>query len=433
MPTTLDFRPRPAEPTPAAAGLRLLADLPPSGTWRTLAEHRSRYPAPPPASGRPLTSVVDEIERAGLRGRGGAGFPTAAKMRSVTSGRTRPIVVANGTEGEPASFKDAVLLTVRPHLVIDGALYAAAATGADRVVIAVERSNRAALGSLRRALDERARTERPGVAVEVAETPPGYVVGEESALVHLLNGGAPLPTGVRPFERGVGKRPTLVNNVETLAHVAQIACRGAAWFRSAGTSGEPGTMLVSLSGAVARSGVAEVPVGTPIAQLIEQAGPTAPPAAALVGGFFGTWVPASSFRTPLSRAGLTPLGASPGAGVLIVLPEGGCGLAETAALLGWFAAEGAGQCGPCRFGLPAIAGEMAALVRGPVPAHGLSRLQRWGGQVEGRGACKHPDGAVRLLRSALSTFAADADAHLHGRPCRGSLGGRVIPVPAPRR
>ena len=434
MPTAIDFRARPTA-APASAGaadLRLLADLPPAGSWQSLAEHRTRYPAPPGATGRALAALIDEIDRAGLRGRGGAGFPTATKMRAVASGRARPIVVVNATEGEPASFKDKLLATVVPHLVIDGALYAAAAVGADQVILAVERTARGALVSLRRALDERARAERPALSIQVAETPPGYVSGEESALVHFLNGGAALPTTVppRPFERGVAKRPTLVNNIETLAHVAQIATRGAAWFRSVGTPEEPGTMLVSISGAVTHSGVAEVPIGTPLARILEQAAPTAPPAAALVGGFFGTWVPASGFGAPLSRAGLTPLAGAPGAGVLIVLPEGACGLAETAALLRWYAAESAGQCGPCVFGLPALAQEAAALAHGPVPPHGLGRLQRWGGEIEGRGACKHPDGAVRLLRSALRTFAADADAHLHGRPCRGSLGSRTIPVPA---
>lgn len=433
MPTALDCPAPPPARAPAADGLRLLADLPPAGVWQTLAQHRTRYPAPPVATGRPLTALIDEIDRAGLRGRGGAGFPTATKMRSVISGRTRPIVVVNATEGEPASFKDKLLAAAQPHLVIDGALYAAAAVGADRVILGVERTARGALSCLHRALGERAASERSPVSIQVAETPPGYVSGEESALVGFLNGGAALPTTAppRPFERGVAKRPTLVNNIETLAHVAQIATRGAPWFRRAGTPEEPGTMLVSISGAVAQCGVAEVALGTPLSRVVEQAAPTSAPGAALVGGFFGTWVPASAFSARLSRAGLSPLGAAPGAGVVIVLPEDACGLAETAAVLRWYAGESAGQCGPCVFGLPALAQEAVALAHGPVPAHGLSRLQRWGAEIEGRGACKHPDGAVRLLRSALRTFAADADAHAQGQPCRGSFGSHVIPVPAP--
>jgi NADH:ubiquinone oxidoreductase subunit F (NADH-binding) len=433
----------PVAPMPVATGTstdrssstggvaRLLAEMPPRGSWITLSEHRSRYPRPPAAKGRPVTGIIDEIEKAGLRGRGGAGFPTAVKMRSVASGRGRPIVVVNGTEGEPASYKDKLLLQTQPHLVIDGALLAAAAVGADQVIFGIEQTSRAALSAISRALTERVSAEPAGIPVEIAETPPGYVTGEETALVHYLNGGDALPTMTppRPFERGVAKAPTLINNVETLAHVAQIAAYGAGWFRASGTAEEPGTMLVTITGAVSRPGVTEVPLGTPLASIVERAGPTARPAAALVGGFFGSWVPASSFSAPFSRSGLSPLGASPGAGIVMVLPEGSCGLNETARIMRWFANETAGQCGPCVFGLPALAAEAAALCHGPVPAHGLTRLQRWASEVEGRGACKHPDGSVRILRSALTVFAGDVDRHLHGRPCAGSFAAPVIPVP----
>lgn len=409
---------------------RLLADVPPKGVWRTLAQHRRGYAQPPAPKARPWTTLIDAVEHAGLRGRGGAGFPTAIKMRSVADGRGRPIVVANGTEGEPASYKDRMLLMTQPHLVIDGALLAAAAVGADQVVIAVDRTASAAHGALNRALDERARSE-PGIPVQVAATPPGYVSGEETALVHFLNGGGALPTTVppRPYERGVARRPTLINNVETLAHVAQIARDGPEWFRQAGTRDEPGTMLITLSGAVGRRGVLEVALGTPLGAVIEQAMPSSPPASALVGGFFGTWVPADRFGLPFSGAGLAPLGGSPGAGVIIAIPEGACGLAETVRIMCWFANETAGQCGPCVFGLPAMAREAAALCYGPVPVHGLTRLQRWASEVEGRGACKHPDGSVRILRSALATFAGDIDRHLRGQPCRGSSAAPVVAVP----
>ena len=114
---------------------------------------------------------------------------------------------------------------------------------------------------------------------------------------------------------------------------------------------------------------------------------------------------------------------------MIVVPEGACGLSETARIMAWYAEESAGQCGPCVFGLGALAGEMAALAHGPVPVEGLGRLQRWASQVEGRGACKHPDGSVRLLRSALRAFPHDLERHLDGRPCPGSLAAPVIAVP----
>lgn len=424
-----------APPEPGALPApRLLAHMPPPGARdarQSLAEHRARYAQPPAPRSRPWTQLMDAVDQAGLRGRGGAGFPTAVKMRAVGGGRGRPVVLANGTEGEPASYKDKLLLTHQPHLVLDGALLAAAAVGADRVVIGVEETARAALSAMRRALAERATAEPPMVPVDLVATPPGYVTGEETSLVQFMNGGPAKPTGVppRPFEKGVGKRPTLVQNVETLCHVAQIARNGAAWFRQSGTPEEPGTALVTVSGAVVRPGVIEVPMGTPLESIVERAGPVGRPAAVLVGGFFGTWVPGSQLRLPFSRAGLAAAGASPGAAIVIVLPDGACGLSETARIMRWYAEETANQCGPCIFGLPAMAGEMAALCHGPVPAQGVARLERWASEVEGRGACKHPDGSVRLLRSALKAFPRDVERHLHGQPCPGSYGAPVIAVP----
>src|SRR2546423_577994 len=197
----------PAHPPPGIVAPRVLAHMPPPGGerggWQSLAEHRTRYPRPPVARARPWTELIDAVDRAGLRGRGGAGFPTAVKMRSVAGGRGRAVVVANGTEGEPASYKDKLLLCNQPHLVVDGALLAAAAVGACRVVIGVEESAGEVLVALRRAVAERAASEPSGMAVEVVATPPGYVSGEESALVSFVNGGAALPTAVppRPFEK----------------------------------------------------------------------------------------------------------------------------------------------------------------------------------------------------------------------------------------
>ena len=425
----------PAPPAPGIPAPRLLAGMPPPGAergrWQSLAEHRTQYPRPPVPRSRPWTELIDAIDRAGLRGRGGAGFPTAVKMRAVAGGRGRAVVLANGTEGEPASYKDKLLLCHQPHLVADGALLAAAAVGAGRVVIGVEETAGEALGALRRALAERERSEPAGIPVEVVATPPGYVTGEESALVAFVNGGPALPTTAppRPFERGVGRRRTLVANVETLCHVAQIARRGAGWFREAGTDEEPGTMLVTVSGAVARPGVVEVPLGVGLGEIIERAVAVGRPGAALVGGFFGTWVPSEGFGLAFSRAGLAAGGASPGAGVVIVVSEGACGLSETARIMAWYVRQGAGQCGPCVFGLAAIAGEMAALACGALGAGGLARLQRWGSQVEGRGACRHPDGSVRLARSALRAFPLDVEAHLGGHPCPGSLGAGAVAVP----
>lgn len=412
---------------------RLLADAVATGSPTSLAENGSRYRRPPVPGRRPRPELIDAVERAGLRGRGGAGFPTATKWRAVAAGAGRPAVVVNGTEGEPASYKDRLLLCAQPHLVLDGAQLAAAAVGADRIFVCVDRTASAALRALRRAAAERLAEKRASTPLELVAVPPRFVAGEETALVHFLNGGPAKPTLAppRPYQRGVANRPTLVQNVETLAHAAQIIQWGADWFRQVGTRDEPGTMLVSVSGAVDRPGVIEVPIGAPLRTIVDAARPSAPPAAALVGGFSGTWVSGADLDVGISRTDLAPRGAAPGCGVIVVLPEGGCGLAETARIVGWYGAESAGQCGPCVFGLPALADEAARICWGPVPAHGLQQLTRWASDVMGRGACRHPDGAVRLLRSALSVFAEDIDRHLRGQPCAGATAPAVIQVPRP--
>jgi NADH:ubiquinone oxidoreductase subunit F (NADH-binding) len=244
----------------------------------------------------------------------------------------------------------------------------------------------------------------------------------------------PTRTPPRVFERGVGGRPTLVDNVETLAHLAQVLRFGPEWFRRLGTVEEPGSALVTLSGAVARPGVYEVPIGARLADVVGAAGGApAGVAAVLVGGYFGTWLDAATAgQARLSAAGLRPLGASLGCGAVVVLPEGACGLAETARVLRWLAGQSAGQCGPCVHGLAAVAAATAELHAGRGGAAGLERLRRWAGQVEGRGACRMPDGAVRFLRSALEMFAGDLASHLRHGGCRAA-GPPVLPIPAADR
>jgi len=400
----------------AAAGRlpRLLAGLDVSGRPMPLATHRRLYASPPPP-GTPGRELLAMVERSGLRGRGGAGFPTARKMRAVSEGR-HPIVVVNGSEGEPASRKDKVLLQLAPHLVLDGALLAAAAVGADEVIVCVDGNATAALQALHGAREERQGEAAASVRIEAI--PHRYVAGEESALVHFLNGGPPKPTLTppRPSESGVGRRPTLVDNVETLAHLAQIARLGAEWFRQVGPAEAPGSTLVTLSGGVPHPGVCEVAIGTPLVDVVGAGGVSpAGIGAILVGGYYGSWLsPTQVATTRLCDADLRPLGASVGCGAIVVLAPETCGLRETARILSWLAGETAGQCGPCVNGLAAIAGAMTDLHDG---RDTVAQLHRWAAQVDGRGACRFPDGAVRLLRSALDVFGADIDRHLHGRGC----------------
>jgi len=359
-------------------------------------------------------------------------------MRSVASRRGEPVVVANGMESEPASEKDKALLSRAPHLVLDGAVLAATAIGASTVHLCLPSSREGLISIAQRAVDERARNIGAQVSIEVHAMPHRYVSSEETSLVHWLNGGDARPTAAppRPYEKGVGGRPTLLDNVETLANIALIARFGPSWYRQAGLADAPGTMLTTISGAVDAPGVYEIEVGTPVGEVLARSGARPDVGAVLIGGYFGTWHDAQQVaRLPMAATALRAVDASPGAGVLVALPPGACGLTETARVLAWLADQGAGQCGPCMFGLPAIADDFTQLASGRPRGPVLDRLDRRLGAVIGRGACRHPDGAVRLARSALRTFAADVNSHVSGRVC---LPGRqseqpraVLPLPPP--
>jgi NADH:ubiquinone oxidoreductase subunit F (NADH-binding) len=406
---------------PALEVARLLA----GAEDRSLGGHLDRYGWRP----RGTKSLIAEVERSGLRGRGGAAFPTAVKLRSV-AGRRQPVVVANGTEGEPLSAKDKVLMTRVPHLVLDGAAVVAETVGATRILLCLERSAGAAASAMQAAVAER----RPfdDVEVEVLGTPSRFVAGEETALIHWLNGGEAKPTMVppRPFERGVGGRPSLVQNVETLAHVALIARFGAGWFRALGTAGDPGTRLLTVTGGVAAPGIVEVESGISLLEALDAAGwVRGPLPAVLVGGYFGAWLdPEAVGAAHLDVESMRAMGSSPGCGVVWVLPPGVCGLVESARVARWYADQSAGQCGPCFNGLPAIADALAALVSGSRPAEAAVALRRWLPMVTGRGACRHPDGAVRFVSSTLRVFADEVDRHARYGPCAASQRAAVLPV-----
>ncbi|HTW99083.1 MAG TPA: NADH-ubiquinone oxidoreductase-F iron-sulfur binding region domain-containing protein, partial [Acidimicrobiales bacterium] len=274
-----------------------------------------------------------------------------------------------------------------------------------------------------------------------------YVAGEESALVAGAAGTTAVPS-FRP-DRSVplrlGRRPVVVHNAETLAQLALVARHSAHSATSPGAAAEgaagaPRTCLVTVSGAVPSPAVLEVPIGYRLEAILEAAGACSP-AAVLAGGYGGSWLAGDMLHAAWSPAGLAPSGATPGAGVIAVLGQGECGLAATAAVVAYLAGESAGQCGPCAFGLPAMAADLAALAvpvaltgpdalagraGPPGPARGaragggseaVSALLRRCDLVEGRGACRHPDGAARLVRSALTVFADDLEGHLAGRGC----------------
>lgn len=392
---------------------RLLAGLEPAGGAMTLAAHtRIHGPLPNIAAHQ----LIEEVEQSGLRGRGGADFPTARKLRAVAGHRRLGPVIVNGSETEPASAKDRLLLARLPHLVLDGAVLAAAAIGAREVIVKVGSATPEAVQALESASSVR---ERERIPIQVVPGPDGYVAGEESAVVHYLNGGGPLPTFVppRPFERGYRGRPTLIQNPETLAQLALVARFGSRWYRELGTVADPGSALVTITGAVRAPGVYELAFGTSMRDLLGAAGgPTEPLQALLVGGYFGTWVDAShALGLRLAREDLRSVGCSLGSGVLIALGESACGLHESARVITYLAEQSAGQCGPCVFGLRAIADSVGALADGVAGPSERERVLRWASEIRGRGACHHPDGAVRFVESALRVFEHDIDRHLHGR------------------
>ena len=358
----------------------------------------------------------------GLTGRGGAGFPIGRKLATVATNAIKrgAVVIANGAEGEPASSKDRVLLTNAPHLVLDGLALAAAAVGArDCYLYAPE--------DLLPSLDQALRQRRDLPAIGLVASPDTFISGQESAAVAAIEGAPALPRMTPPavFNRGVGGRPTLVQNVETLAHLALIARYGAEWFRSTGLPMDPGTRLVTISGAVNSPGVFEVPTGRTLGSILAMAdGAVSPIQALLVGGYHGGWIPwtEQTSALPFTRGELAPFGASPGAGVLIALPVTRCGLQATADITSYLAGQTAGQCGPCRNGLSTLAGHLQTLAYGRANRATVTEIERLCGIVENRGACHHPNGTVRLVASGVRAFGVEINHHLGGR-CTGRREG----------
>lgn len=397
---------------------RLLAGVQPGVGSVSLTDHLDIH-------GPATSTSLDVVARSGLRGRGGAGFPVAAKMRAVLNARGRAVVVANGAASDPLSEKDALLLARVPHLVLDGAQLAAHLVKAKRIYLYVVGVD-SILTTVRYALSERSRRGLDQVPVSIATAPDTYVAGEASAVVQALSGGPAVPTFRPPrmAERGVGRRPTLVNNVETLANLGLLARHDADWFRQLGPVEEPGSLVITVHGHDGVPAVAEVPIGTTVGEVLETTDRWARvPTAVLVGGASGRWLRADiAVETPLSHDGLRAVGGALGVASLMVLHDDECGLMETARLARFLAAETAGQCGPCINGLPAIASTLASLVAGDADDRDVDRLKKWCGIMPGRGACGHPDDTAGLVASALSVFEDDIAWHLRGS-CRHAATG----------
>lgn len=415
---------RAAQEAEPVTGHRLLHGLRANANDPSLDTHWTRWGTLPPLA----NFVVDELAESGLLGHGGAWFPVATKWRAVARSQRRPVVVANGAEGEPASRKDALLLTHAPHLVLDGLALAAEALRAQRAVAYVPASSSDAVTF---AIAERRTRRVDPITIEVVESADRFIAGQESAVVNgLSKRRSPVPSfvGQTPIrERGAWGLPTLVQNVETLAHIALIARFGATWFRSVGTPEEPGTVLLTVSRP--RPSIVEAVLGSSLRQATGTArADVAGLQGVLLGGYGGGWVSPGAFaELPVSENAARKAGATLGAGVVVLLPKDVCPLAEMADVVRYMQGQGAGQCGPCIHGLGELAETMERLAYSR-RAPRIESIVSLCDLVDGRGACRHPDGVTRFVRSGLRVFADEVASHQHHGPCSRIRAFRVLPA-----
>ncbi len=376
---------------------------------------------------RPGAAEPDEllaaVDAAALTGRGGGHFPTSVKWRSVRAAGPGGTVVVNAAEGEPASAKDAALLQTRPHLVLDGLVTAREVVLADDAVVWLHEGAEATSRALRRAMAER----DDMVGVRVLTAPGRYLSGEATGIIRALEGGPVLPRFVPDPARPWTDRPVLVANAETVARVALVA---------RGLPGADSSLLtvVSARHRTVVDAAGELTLGEVVDRWWEPPAPGAAPTALLLGGYGGSWVGWERARG-LRLDALRPAGLSLGAGLVAPLPAGSCLLEETARLVRYFAESSAGQCGPCVLGLAAVADLVDDLVAGRLSASGRRLLERHRAEIAGRGACRLPDGALRMLASALDLAEEQGHRHRRGRrrgcsPTRSDL--LPIPEAAPR-
>ena len=348
--------------------------------------------------------IIEEVTASGLRGRGGGGFPTGTKWASIAAAPATlaPTVIVNAAEGEPGSFKDRALLRRNPYRILEGALIAATAVGADRIVVGLKRSFVRERRRLASAIGElRAAGWLDNVEVCVVLGPSEYLFGEETGLLEVIEGRQPFPRIAPPYRRGLGAAPdsvdeepwdedqglVLANNVETLANVPGIVMQGAAWFRSLGTNESPGTIVCTVSGDTARDGVGEVALGTPIREIIDEIGGGARPGQRLVAALSGVanaFLPESMFDTPATYEALAAAGSGLGAAGFLVFDDSTDLVAVAHGVAQFLAVESCGQCEPCKRDGLAIAVELDGIAAfehgrgGDRPARGSAHHDhRW--------------------------------------------------------
>lgn len=365
------------------------------------------------------TDLLTQLDQAGLTGRGGAAFSTAVKVRAARDHGAALIV--NACDGELGAAKDAFVVAEHLDELVTGAS-----------LVAPRRGRRAAIRyAAHRGSETEARLTAAGL--EVLAVPGRYVSSEETSLISLAHGGLARPMTRRaPFVEGGsdsrGRRigPTVVLNAETLWRVAQVADRGPGWFRTQGLPEEPGPRLVSVGGTVDQPGVIETEAGVPIASLLSAAGATpSTTGPVIVGGLAGVVLAAdTAWSGEWSTRWLAPAGGRLGAGVVHVLDPAVCPVGALSAWLDYAAGESAGQCGPCMFGLPALADDWRAIASGSAGGGAAyDRLRGRATALAGRGACRFPDGVAGLVLSAVQGLGSHLATHATG-PCAGGLDPR---------
>jgi len=375
-------------------------------------------------------AVLGEVERADLRGMGGAGFATHRKWAPVAAAPAGDkYIVCNGNEDEPGTFKDRLLLERTPHQVIEGALIAAVATHANHVVLYVNPHEERALAAVREAVAQWRGHALFGamegflggpLSLSVVQSSGLYIGGEETAVIATVEGGFPFPRRKPPFpaEQGVHGAPTVVNNTETLAHLPGILRHGADWYRSLGVGGACGTKLYSLSGDVLRPGLYELPMGTSLQELVFEHGGGMLQGrefkAVFTGGPSNTLLTRRDLDVPLDFDSVRARRSRLGTGAMIVVSEGTSIVRKVAEYVNFFAQGSCGQCPPCKGGTFQLARVLNRIDTGRGVRADLEALQNLCRLLPGSGRCGLIDGAVTVVESSLHHFAQEYEALLMG-------------------
>ncbi|MEY2421604.1 MAG: NADH-quinone oxidoreductase subunit [Acidimicrobiaceae bacterium] len=373
-------------------------------------------------------ALVATVEAAGLRGRGGAGFPTATKWRTVLEYRTKGLstpVVVNAAEGEPGTFKDRTILRHNPYQLVEGALIAASAVGADWLIFGLKASFEKELTGLRRAIDEiKAAGWADGVTIDVNEGPASYLYGEETALLEVIDGREPFPRVAPPWRQGVDEgaastdvAPTLVNNVETMSNLPGIAAQGPDWFRSVGTEKSPGTIVCTVSGAVQRDAVGEIPMGTTLRDAIDiiAGGPRKErEIVAVLGGVSNAVLTAEHLDVPLTYEDLAAIGSGLGSCGFLVFDDETDFVAVAHGVSRFLAVESCGQCTPCKEDGRSIAAGLDRMRRSDAEPDDLDVVLEKLETVADGARCFLAQQHQTVVRSIIAAFHGQFRAHADG-------------------